>query len=69
MFQTKDCLSNGRSSCDVTHWFVDCCFEALSLHFGRRHLSFLSLQRRFLETEVTIFGKDSDAGGESCNAR
>ena len=33
-----------------------------SLGFGRRHLS-------FLETEVTIFGKEVDAEGESCDAR
>jgi len=24
---------------DVTHWFVSCYFEALSLQFGCRHLS------------------------------
>ena len=33
---------------------MDCCFEASSLHFGRRHLS-------FLEPEVTIFGRQGGA--------
>ena len=37
-----DCINNGRSICDVTHWFVDCCFEASNLDFGRRHLVFWS---------------------------
>ena len=46
----------------INHWFVGCCFEALSLNFGRRHLV-------FLELEVTIFGKEGDAEGESHNAR
>ena len=55
-------MNNGRSIRDVTLGFVDCHFEALSLGFGRRHLG-------FLETEVTIFGKDGDAEGESSNAR
>ena len=40
---------------------MDCRFEASSLDFGRRHL-------RFLEPEVTIFGKEGDAEGESCHA-
>ena len=35
-----DCINNGRDICEVTHWFVDCCFEASSLDFGRRHLVF-----------------------------
>ena len=38
----------------VTHWFVDCCFEALSLDFGRHHVG-------FLEPEMTIFGRKCDA--------
>ena len=29
-----DCVSNGHSSRDITHWFVDHCFEALSLHLA-----------------------------------
>ena len=46
-------MNNGRSIRDGSHWFVDCCSEASSLNFGRRHLV-------FLETEVTIFGKEGD---------
>ena len=43
---------------DNTDWFLDCRYEASSLfHLG------------FLKTEVTIFGKEGDAEGESCNAR
>ena len=42
-------LHTGRSCCDVSHWF-----EALSLHFGRRHLV-------FLQPEVTIFGREGGA--------
>ena len=34
-------MKNGRGIRDITHWFVDCHFEALSLDFGRRHLVFL----------------------------
>ena len=50
---TVDCINNGSSICDVTRWFVDCCFEASSLDFGQRHLV-------FLEPKVTIFGKGDD---------
>ena len=46
-----DCINNGCSIHDVTHWFEDCGFEALSLHLGRRRLV-------FLEPEVTIFGRE-----------
>ena len=60
-FVTIECINNGRSIRDVSHWFVDCCFEASRLDFGRRHLS-------FLETEVTIFGKEGGAKGESRDA-
>ena len=49
-----DCINNGRSICEVTHWLVDCLFEALSLDFGRRHLV-------FLKPEVTIFGREGGA--------
>ena len=45
-----DWINNGRSSRDITDWFVDCCLKASSFNFG------LS----FLETEVTIFGKEGD---------
>ena len=38
----------------VTSPIVDCCFEASSLDFGRRHFV-------FLEPEVTIFGKEGEA--------
>ena len=48
-----DCINNGHSIREVTHWFLDCCFEASSLHFGRRHLG-------FIEPEVTIFGREGD---------
>ena len=41
-----DRINNEHSICEVTHWFVDCHFEALSLHFGRLI---------FLEPEVTTF--------------
>ena len=41
---------------------MDCHFEASSLDFGRRHLV-------FLETEVTIFGKEGDTEGESRDVR
>ena len=51
---TTGCICNGRSICDITHWFVDCCFEASGLDFGRRHLG-------FWEPEVTIFGREGDA--------
>ena len=46
-------INNGRSIRDVTHWFVDCRFEASSLDFGR-HLI-------FLEPEVIIFGREGGA--------
>ena len=39
-------MYNGRSSRDVTRWFMNYRFEALNLHFGSRHLV-------FLEPEVT----------------
>ena len=45
---------NGRSSCEITHWFVAFRFEAMSLHFGHRHLG-------FLKPEVTIFGREGGA--------
>ena len=38
----------------MTHWFVDCRFEASSLDFGRHHLV-------FLESEVTIFGREGNS--------
>ena len=50
---TIDCRNYGHSTCNVTHRFVDCCFEASNLDFGRRHFV-------FLETEVTIFGNSDD---------
>ena len=59
--KTIDCINNGRSIHDVTHWFVDCCFEALSLAFVCCHL--------VLEPEVTIFRQEGDAEGESHDAR
>ena len=43
-----------------THVF--CGFEASTLDFGCRHLG-------FMETEVTIFGKDGDSEGESHNGK
>lgn len=39
--------------CDVIHWFVDCYFEARSLHFGCRYLG-------ILEPEVTIMDKPAE---------
>ena len=39
---------------DVTHWFVDCCFEALSLDFAKSPSC-------FLEPEVIIYGKEGGA--------
>ena len=39
---TTDCINNGRSCCDATHWFVDCRSEVSRLHVGRRHLGFWS---------------------------
>ena len=54
--------NNDCSICDVTHWFVDFYFEASSFDFGRRHLG-------FMEPEVTIFGKEGDAEGESHDAK
>ena len=38
----------------IIHWFVNYCFEALNLHFGRGHLG-------FLEPEVTIVGREGGA--------
>ena len=49
---SSEYINNGSTSPDVTHWFVDCRFKALSLDFGRCHLG-------FLEPEVTIFGRES----------
>ena len=43
-----DFISNGRSIRDIIHWFVDCCFEAMSFDCGHCHLV-------FLEPDVTIF--------------
>ena len=45
---------NGHSIRDVNHRFADCSFEATSLDFGRRHLS-------FLEPDVTIFGREASS--------
>ncbi len=39
--ETLDCIKDGRSLCDITHWFVDCCFEASSLGFDRSHFDCL----------------------------
>ena len=48
-------IRSGRShQDDVTHWFVDCRFEASSSHFGRRHLGFWPSTRNL--TEVTQEG-------------
>ena len=58
-----DCINNGLNIWDVTHWFVDCCFEASHLDFGRRHLV-------FLEPEVTKkIGNEGDTDGECRDAR
>ena len=54
--EAKNCGSSSSSE------FVDCCFEASSSDFGRRHLD-------ILETEVTIFGREGDAEGVSRDAR
>ena len=53
-------MKHGLHSRDVTHWFVDSHFEALSFCFGRRHL---------VEPEVTVFGKEDHAEDESHDAR
>ena len=58
-FSTTDCINNGRSICNVTQWFVlkaGLWISAVAILF-------------FLETEVTIFGKEGDAEGESCDNR
>ena len=52
-----DCINNGRSSHDITHWFV----------FRVSILAVAILV--YLETEVTIFGKEDDAEHESHDAR
>lgn len=31
--ETMDCINNGHSLHNITHWYVDCCFEALSSAF------------------------------------
>ena len=36
------CTNNGCSFRVITLWFVDYNFEALSLHFGQRHIDFWS---------------------------
>ena len=56
-----DCINNGRSIRDITHWFVDCHFEASNLYFDAPSY--------VLETEVTIFGTECNAEGESRDAR
>ena len=54
--KTIDCVNNG---CSITSKFVDFCFEASSLDFGRRHLG-------FLEPEMTIFGREGGTNSSDC---
>ena len=54
--KTTDCINNGRSICDVTHWCVDFHFEASSLDFGCRRF-FWSRRWAYLEERLA----DSDS--------
>ena len=47
-------ICDGQRMCEITRWFVCCCFEASSFDFGRCHLG-------FGEPEVTIFGREGVA--------
>ena len=41
LVQSNHRLYNRYSICDITHWFVDCCFKVLNLHFSIAILDFL----------------------------
>ncbi len=52
-----DCIKDGRSLRDVTHWFLDCRSEASSLGFGQ-DLAILTV----LKPDVNVIGGDGGAG-------